>query len=153
MNQPSSRKTSVVEAPARLQLLPRTKPGEGTKANGTSDDQSDDESESAKSADSMSKDEANRRITEDIKEFFSIRNIDESEDYFGKLPTEHLFRLVDRMVTTAIESKEADAQLVADTFRRAVEKNLCPSASFEAGFIPTAEILEDIAIDAPRRSI
>jgi translation initiation factor 4G len=31
-----------------------------------------------------------------------------------------------------------------------VEKNLCSPESFQEGFIPTAEILDDIAIDAPK---
>lgn len=98
----------------------------------------------------MSEEEAEKKIVEDIKEFFGIRNIEESEDYFSKLPSEYRHRLVDKMVTKAIESKETDAQLVADTFRRAVEKNLCSPESFQEGFIPTAEILDDIAIDAPK---
>jgi len=53
-------------------------------------------------------------------------------------------------VTSAIESKEADAQLVGDFFKRAASKELCPPASFEDGFLPTAESLDDIAIDAPK---
>ena len=50
----------------------------------------------------------------------------------------------------AIESKAADAQLVADFFERAHSKNLCSPASFEEGFTQTAEILDDIVIDAPK---
>ena len=67
-----------------------------------------------------------------------------------KLPPEHQFRLVDKLVSSAIERKQADAQLVADLFTRATEKELCASSSFEEGFLPTAEMLDDIAIDAPK---
>jgi hypothetical protein len=97
----------------------------------------------------MSKEQANKKISEYLKDLFSIRDVDESEDYFAIFPAEHKFRLVGKMVSIAIESKESDAQLVADAFRRAVEKNLCSARAFEAGFIPTAEILDEIAIDVP----
>jgi translation initiation factor 4G len=159
-SRPSSRRTSVdfgqsgvPEPPAqrrKLQLLPRTKPVEETKANGASEEQSEDDSDAEGNAIMMSQEEAEKKVVEDIKEFFGIRNIDESEDYFSKLHSEHWHLLVEKMVMKAIESKEADAQLVADTFQRAVEKSLCSPDSFEQGFIPTAEILDDIAIDAPK---
>ena len=95
-------------------------------------------------------DEANKRISEDIKELFSARNIDESEEYFDKLPREHHHRLVDKVVSKAIESKEADGKLVADMFARAVEKGLCSIAAFEEGFLPVTEVLDEIVIDAPK---
>ena len=95
-------------------------------------------------------DEANKRISEDIKELFSARNIDESEEYFNKLPREHHHRLVDKVVSKAIESKEADGKLVADMFARAVEKRLCSDAAFEEGFLPVTEVLDEIVIDAPK---
>ena len=50
----------------------------------------------------------------------------------------------------AIESKEADAQLVADLLERGRSKGMCSPAALEEGFMPTAELLDDIAIDAPK---
>ncbi|KAF9811092.1 hypothetical protein IEO21_06669 [Rhodonia placenta] len=111
---------------------------------------SEDEGGDAPSAPSMIEAEANVRIKEDSKEFFSIRDLDEAEVYFTKLPTEHRFRLVDKLVTSAIESKEADAQLVASLFSRALSRNSCSPHSFEEGFTPTADILDDIVIDVPK---
>ena len=157
-SRPSSRRTSVdlgaggVSEPQRrkLQLLPRSKPvEEENKINGGSPDHSEGEGDDD-APQAMSEAEANKKITEDIKELFSIRNIDESEEYFTKLPSEHHYRLVDKMVSKAIESKEADGNLVADAFARAVEKNLCSVSAFEEGFLPIAELLDDIAIDAPK---
>ncbi|KAI0079837.1 hypothetical protein K474DRAFT_1658664 [Panus rudis PR-1116 ss-1] len=155
-SRPPSRKASIdlghnatpEPAPQRkkLALLPRSVPKEETPA--TSSVASEDES--ASGAPSMTEDEAKKRVAEDSKEFFSIRDLDEAEVYFTKLPAEHRHILVDKLVTSAIESKEADAQLVADFFQRAVSKNLCSPAKFEEGFMPTAEILDDIAIDAPK---
>jgi len=40
--------------------------------------------------------------------------------------------------------------LVADVFARATEKRLCSIFALEKGFLPVAELLDDIAIDAPR---
>lgn len=164
-SRPPSRKPSVdfgaagaPEAPLqrrKLQLLPRTLPksdetkGDSTPATSEAG-HSEDEGGDAPSAPSMTEAEANVRIKEDSKEFFSIRDLDEAEVYFTKLPTEHRFRLVDKLVTSAIESKEADAQLVASLFSRALSRNSCSPHSFEEGFMPTAEILDDIAIDAPK---
>ena len=157
-SRPSSRRTSVdlgvggVPEPQRrkLQLLPRSKPLEENKVNGGSPDHSEGEGGSDEAPQEMSEGEANKKIAEDIKEFFSIRNIDESEEYFSKLPSEHHHRLVDKMVSKAIESKEVDGKLVADAFARANEKNLCSISSLEEGFLPIAELLDDIAIDAPK---
>ena len=80
------------------------------------------------------------RITEDSDEFSPVRSIDGSEAYFTKLPPEHHHRLVNKIVSKAIESKEADGKLVADAFTRAAEKKLCSTPAFEDGFLPVAEL-------------
>ena len=159
-SRPSSRRTSVDLGSAvgaaeplsqrkKLQLLPRSKPvEEENKVNGGSPDRSEDEG--GDEAQAMSEVEANKKIAEDIKEFFAVRNVDESEEYFTKLPSEHHHRLVSKMVSKAVESKEADGKLVADAFARATEKKLCSISAFEEGFLPVAEILDELAIDAPK---
>ena len=136
----------------RLQLLPRSVPLESKSESTPAASAANSEDEGAESTTGghMSEAEAKTRIEEDSKEFFSIRDLDEAEVYFTKLPSEHRHLLVDKLVSKAIESKAADAQLVADLFDRAVSRNLCSPASFEEGFMPTAEILDDIAIDAPK---
>jgi translation initiation factor 4G len=142
--------------PARrkLNLLPRSKAAEEPTtpdAEGAVAFPSTEGHAEAEAADGgMSEADANKRIDEDLKEFFAIRNVDEGEDYFEKLPAAHHARLVEKVVSRAIESKEADAQLAADLFARAVEKELCTPDAFERGFLPIAELLDDIAIDAPK---
>ncbi|KZP29701.1 ARM repeat-containing protein [Athelia psychrophila] len=162
-SRPASQKTSidlgtvgVPEAPLqrrKLQLLPRSKMtedgGDGTAASAPVSENGEVE-ESGTAADSMSEADAKKHLDQDSKEFFAVRNLDEAEEYFQKLTPEHRFRLVDKLVNTAIESKAADAQLVSDFFARAHSKSLCSEASFEEGFLPTAELLDDIAIDAPK---
>ncbi|KAF8633421.1 hypothetical protein AX17_004592 [Amanita inopinata Kibby_2008] len=141
---------SSKEAPQRrkLMLQPRSKPlEEPTRPAGENVSPSEEE---APAAAEMTEDAANAKIAEDIKEFFHVRNLDEAEVYFATLPAHHHHRLVDKMTAQAVESKEADAQLVADLFMRAKSKGLCSTAAFEEGFTPTAEAIEDIAIDAPK---
>ncbi|KAF9237863.1 armadillo-type protein [Melanogaster broomeanus] len=56
---------------------------------------------------------------------------------------------IDEDVASALESKEADAILVGEFFAQAASKGQCSAEMFEAGFLPLAEFLDDIAIDAP----
>ena len=98
----------------------------------------------------MSEDAAKKKIDEDIKEFFAIRSLEEAENYFTSLPSAHHTKLVDKLASKAIEAKEADSQLVADLFELVTEKALCSSSALEDGLKFTAEILYDIAIDAPK---
>ncbi|KZP29637.1 hypothetical protein FIBSPDRAFT_926827 [Athelia psychrophila] len=147
----ASRKTSIDLGTAGL--LPQSKMtedgGDGTAAS-TPVSENGEVEESGTAADSMSKADAKKHLDQDSKEFFAVRNLDEAEEYFQKLTPEHRFRLADKPVNTAMESKAADAQLVSDFFAQAHSKDLCSEASFEEGFKPIAELLDDIAIDAPK---
>jgi translation initiation factor 4G len=98
----------------------------------------------------MTEEAALKQISEDLKEFFAVRNLEEAEVYFSSLPPQHHHLLVDKIVSTAVESKEDDAKLVSQFFVLAVSKELCSAASFEDGLTPVAEIIDDIAIDAPK---
>lgn len=151
-SRPPSRKPSVdlgqggvPEPPQRkkLHLLPRTKP---SPAEETPPAASEDEPEVLVQ---MSEPDAKKKIDEDVKEFFAVRSMDEADVYFTNLPDEHRFHLVDKLVGSALESKEADAVLVAEFFAQAASKGQCSPEVFEAGFMPMAELLDDIAIDAP----
>ncbi|KAI0302331.1 hypothetical protein B0F90DRAFT_1627403 [Multifurca ochricompacta] len=165
-SRPPSRKSSVdfgssgasEPAPQRrkLQLLPRTKPvGEESKVStpAVSEAGSDDEAAGEASIPvpmAMSEAEAVAKIGEDVKEFFSVRLLDEAESYFSSLPTEHRCRLVDTLVMKSIEMKEPDVKLVSDLFVRVREKDLCSLAVFEEGFNTLAELLDDLAVDIPK---
>ena len=93
---------------------------------------------------------ATQEIKEDVKEFFNVRNLDEAEIYFSTLPSRYHRSVVNKLASSAVESKEPDAKLVADLFTRAKSKGLCSPDAFEEGLTPIAEIIEDIAIDAPK---
>lgn len=161
-SRPPSRKPSVDLGPGgipaepaqrrKLNLLPRSVPKEEARPEDSvppSAANSDDESAEAPAA-GMSADEAKKKVQEDSKEFFAVRNLEEAEVYFTKLPVEHRHLLIDKLITVAIDGKERDAQLVGDLFALAASKNLCSPATFEEGFNPTAELLDDYAIDIPK---
>ena len=98
----------------------------------------------------MTEEAALKKISEDLREFFAVRNLEEAEVYFSNLPPQHHHFLVDKIVSTAVESKEDDAKLVSQFFALAASKELCSAASFEEGLTPVTEIIDDIAIDAPK---
>jgi len=131
----------------KLALLPRTKPIESEIQQ---PQESSEEEEVTTPAVEMTDDQAQKKIQEDVKEFFAVRNLDEGEVYFTALPAQHHSKLIDKLVSSAVESKEADAELAADLFGRAASKNLCSQDALEQGFLPCAEIIGDIAIDAPK---
>ncbi|KAF5393461.1 hypothetical protein D9757_000476 [Collybiopsis confluens] len=160
-SRPPSRKASIdlgsggapEAAPQRKRLVlqPRTRPLESDSAPHQESDSDEDDNEAGEEPEQeMSEAEAKKKIAEDTKEFFGVRNLEEAEVYFAKLPAVHHRALVDKLVSDAIESKEADARLVGDFFQRAVSKELCSSSALEEGFLGIAEFLDDIAIDAPR---
>ena len=130
--------------------LPRPVPKEKSKDTPAASAVNSEEDEADTSSPAMSADDAKKRVAEDAKEFFAVRNLSEAEVYFTKLPVEHHHLLIDKLVTAALDKKEFDAHLVADLFARAVSKNFCSPATFEEGFTPNAEFLGDIAIDAPK---
>ena len=119
-SRPTSRKPSidlgqagVPELPVqrkKLQLLPRSKPT----AEESTSTPSEDEPEGAPV--DMLEADVKKKIDEDVKELFAVRNLEEADVYFINLPSEHRFRLVDKLVVSALESKEADAKLVGNFF-------------------------------------
>lgn len=157
-SRPPSRKPSIDLGPGgvpeqatpqrrKLNLLPRSIPKEDSPAASTA--VSEDEGADA-SAPSMTEKEAKTQVDEDCKEFFNVRDINEAETYFTKLPTEHRHILVDKLVSKAIDGKQADSDLVANLFTRAAKDNWCSPEVFEQGFTPIAEMLDDIVIDVPK---
>ena len=143
---------AVEPARRRLVLQPRSKPLETETADAESpapgSDVGGSEEEATPEVESMTEETASKKIAEDTKEFFAVRNLEEAEVYFSALPAQFHHKLVDSLVSKAVESKEADAQLVSDFFARSTAQ--CSAAAFEEGFLPTAEAIDDIAIDAPK---
>uniref|UniRef100_D8Q9Y9 MI domain-containing protein n=2 Tax=Schizophyllum commune (strain H4-8 / FGSC 9210) TaxID=578458 RepID=D8Q9Y9_SCHCM len=158
-SRPPSRKPSVDLSAAaggealpqrrKLVLQPRTKPLEENKPDAS---ESEDEGSTAAAAapSDMSEDAAKKKVEEDVKEFFAIRNMEEAENYFTTLPANHHHLLIDKLVTQAMDRKEADVKLVGDLFTHALGKKLVSTEALEEGIAPTMEFIEDIAIDVPK---
>lgn len=160
-SRPPSRKASVdlgaggvPEPPQRkkLQLLPRSKPVEAKPdESAVASAESEDETpEPAGGAPSMTAEEAEKKIKEDVKEFFNVRDLKEAEVYFTKLPVEHRPLLIEKLVNNAVESTQSDADLVAGLFAQAAASNWCSPATFEDGLNPVAAVIDDIVIDVPK---
>jgi translation initiation factor 4G len=143
--------TEVSGGRKKLNLLPRTVPVEEVdkveEENGT---HSDSEIDSPAPGPSMTEDEAKTKIAEDATELWHVRNLHDAESYFVALPSEHRHLLVNELVTKALESKEDDVKLVSDVFSRVAESSTCSASSFEEGFAPSLEFLDDVAIDSPQ---
>jgi translation initiation factor 4G len=119
-------------------LQPRSVP----ESESSDSDEDDDEDE-------MTEEAALKKISEDSKEFFAVRNLEEAEVYFSNLPPEYHHFLVKELVWTATED---DVKLVSQFFVLAVSKGLCSADSFEEGLTPLAEVIIDIATEAPKAS-
>ncbi|KIJ05692.1 hypothetical protein PAXINDRAFT_103675 [Paxillus involutus ATCC 200175] len=132
----------LIQPRKKLKLLSRKRPA-------TAEETAPPASEEPDAPAHVSEADVKKQIDEDVKEFFAVRNLEEADVYFTKLTEEHRFHLVDKLVTSALESKKADALLVGGFFAQAASKGQCSLETFEAGFMPMAEFLDDIAIDAP----
>jgi len=160
-SRPPSRKPSAdftqtgIPEPAqrkKLALLPRSIPVPDSKVEeeGTAQSEAPSEAPSEDEEEpSMTEAQAKAKSDEDIKEFWGIRDLDEAEKYFVDFPQTYKSLLVDKLVGSALERKEADANLVAQLLSRASEKGYCPPAAMEQGFEPQVEFIADIAIDVP----
>ncbi|KAM6502558.1 Armadillo-type fold [Amanita muscaria] len=126
----------------KLVLQPRSKPVE--EPTPPPEESITPSSEEASPISALTEEAADAKISDDVKEIFSIRNSDEAGIYFTALPSQHHHRLVNKLVSSAVESKERDAVLVADRFKRANSKGLCSSDALEEGLTPTAEIVSKI---------
>lgn len=98
---------------------------------------------------SMTTDQAKRRVKEDVKELFMLRQLGEAEGYFTALPADLRWILVEQLVHHAIDARPADVQLIADVFTMAASKSLVDEDQFSQGFASDMEYLEDTSTDSP----
>ena len=143
----------VVDPPQRRRIVlhPRSKPSEPTEI---ASPDADSESSASDGSPSpvpleLSEETAVKKIGEDVKEFFMVRNTNE-EAYFTDLPPKFRSKMVEKLVAKAVEAKEADATLLAQFFAHASSKDACSPEAFEEGFLTIAEFIDDIIYDAPK---
>jgi translation initiation factor 4G len=91
-----------------------------------------------------------QRIVENSDDFFNRCNLEEADVYFIRLPKEHRFRLVEKLIAHALSvNYEADARLVSYFFAQVASNGQCTSDIFEKGFMPMACLLDEVAINFP----
>ena len=167
---PPSRKASIdmsagtaspIDGPQRRRLIlqPRTVPlgGEGSVREGppstaATSDYGEEETASnvGAAAPPMTLERAKEKITEDLKEFFMLKDLNEGECYFESLPSDFRNELIETLFHKAIDAKESETQLVICLFERAASKGLATESQFEKGFEGDMEFLEDISVDVPQ---
>ena len=98
----------------------------------------------------MSDEEANERINRTITTLSGLHNITTVLAIFGDLPARYHGRLVDRLVSCAIEcNADAHAQMIAYFLHCAAERGLCSPTAFEDGVSMTASALGSITEENP----
>ena len=86
----------------------------------------------------------------EVDQLFVLRDLDKGEAYLRRLPSQHHWRLVNKLVASAIASnKISDVRLVGDLFGRAVSKNLIMPDAFVTGFTPSLDTLDIITSYTP----
>lgn len=141
----------------KLQLLPRSVPledGASSPITPENDSDSDSEPEDGEIREeeeevTMSRTDAERKVQEDVKELFAVRNLGEADEYFKALPSQHHDHLVDQIVMQALDRKESDATFVASFFERVSTNGHCDPASYEEGFSNAMSMLDDLSVDVP----
>jgi translation initiation factor 4G len=98
----------------------------------------------------MSEESAVKKIDEDVKEFFAVRNTHE-EAYFTDLLPRFRSKMVEKLVARVVEAKEADAELLAQFFANASSKDLCSPEAFEEGFAPSSLFVSQSLVFRPKR--
>jgi translation initiation factor 4G len=97
----------------------------------------------------MSLEQAKRKIKEDLKELFMLRQLSEAEGYFSALPAEFRWHLVEELVHRAVDARAIDVQLISDVFDLVASKLLVDEEQFSRGFASDMEYLEDTSTDSP----
>ncbi|KAH9834097.1 uncharacterized protein C8Q71DRAFT_771064 [Rhodofomes roseus] len=83
-------------------------------------------------------------------DFSKLRDPDEAEAYFRKLPSNHQWSLVHRLVSSAvITASVTDARLVGEILAQGATRGFVSPDVFEAGFAPTMDILDILVSRTP----
>ncbi|KZT72260.1 hypothetical protein DAEQUDRAFT_705318 [Daedalea quercina L-15889] len=108
----------------------------------------DDLSKDNLSISSMTEEQVSLQLGRYVTDFLRIRDLDEGETYLHSLPSGDRWRIVYRLVSSALLSAGAvaDAKLVGKLFSRAAPKDLISPEAFDAGFFPVLEIIDVIAL-------
>ncbi|GAA6025757.1 hypothetical protein JCM11491_000343 [Sporobolomyces phaffii] len=140
----------------KLQLKPRTKPLGGEEGDDEEKDENAGEAEEDEddgaidpNASSMSRQEAERRATNSVVEWFEIKNVSEGVASIEALPKEFRSLLVTRIAEAAILKKADAVNITRDLLKETAAKEVVSHAELLAAFEPVMKTLVDTAVDAP----
>lgn len=138
-----------------LKLKPRTVSGteDATEAPSAAEDEAEAEAEEGEVVEEATgeMDEATKRsISNSVKEYLGVRNIEEGKATFSDLPERHRGELVKAFIVKVVDGKAADVDAVVSLFEAVTSASIVSSAVFKDAFVPTVTDLEDIATDAPK---
>ncbi|GAA5899101.1 uncharacterized protein JCM6883_005110 [Sporobolomyces salmoneus] len=140
----------------KLQLKPRTKPLDGEEGDEEEKDQNAGEAEEDEddgaidpNASSMSRQEAERRATNSVVEWFEIKNVSEGVASIEALPKEFRPLLVTRIAEAAILKKADAVNITRDLLKETAAKGIVSHEKLLEAFEPVMKTLVDTAVDAP----
>ncbi|KAF8942435.1 hypothetical protein BGZ47_006479 [Haplosporangium gracile] len=125
----------------RLNLLPRTAPVEAAAEK--------PKTEAAPEAPKKTKDEAQRSIANTLKEYLSLKDMNEMLISVKELDDAYRPLLVTEFVNQSMEMKATDVDSIAEVFKKLVAEKIVSAEDFETGFADPLEFLPDTAIDVP----
>lgn len=131
-----------VERP-RLKLLPRSAPPAAAEAEANS------ATEPVSEAPKKTEDEAKRSIANTLKEYLSIRDMNELLMSAKELDACYRPLFVAEFVNQSMEMKQSDVDSIAEIFKKMTSEGVISTEEFETGFADPLEFLSDTAIDVP----
>ncbi|KAI3624183.1 hypothetical protein CBS14141_002611 [Malassezia furfur] len=128
------------EAPQRpkLQLQPRSKPS-GDEEHGEADAASAEPSE----------EDLKRKVSNDVKEYLAIRDLNEGVQSIEALPEKHRALFVDALVAAVLDKKPDTVQDAGKLLKTLRERSVLTEEMLLEGFKPQLTYLDDTSMDAP----
>ncbi|KAF9097347.1 hypothetical protein BGX29_008113 [Mortierella sp. GBA35] len=124
----------------RLNLLPRSAPVETPEK---------PKAEAVAEAPKKTKEEAQRSVQNTLKEYLSLKDMNEMLISAKELDAVYRSVLVTEFVNQSMEMKAADVDSIAEVFKKLASEKIISTEDFEAGFADPLEFLPDTAIDVP----
>ncbi|KAG0199858.1 hypothetical protein BGX28_006926 [Mortierella sp. GBA30] len=128
----------------RLNLLPRSTPVPEAESAAAVESKAE-----TSSAPKKTEEEAKRSIGNTLKEYLSIRDMNELLISVKELDACYRPLLVTEFYNESMEMKQADVDSIAEIFRKLSSEKLVSAEDFETGFADPLEFLPDTAIDVP----
>ncbi|KAG0076970.1 hypothetical protein BGZ92_002164 [Podila epicladia] len=128
----------------RLNLLPRSTPVPENEG-----EAKQPERESESEAPKKTEEEAKRSIANTLKEFMSIKDMNELLISVKELDACYRSLLVTEFVNQSMEMKPSEVDSIGDVFKKLGAEKVVTEKDFEAGFSEPLELLPDTAIDVP----